>query len=411
MITQLMSKQKDTHYLAFTSSWFQKHQKLLVILFNLVYKLFPSLFFKSGERDDFKGNKIIEVGNNHATCDAGLQYFKKSDLIKTASENPANNHKDRRIYKTILRKIKQGKIKEEMKLLPTRKTVFFTDWNYSKMLYNAFKPMWWAMHYWDELFADKWVPKLSFGFSTLEVSPGSIGTNNPVDGYMQNWGDNQTWADVRNAAGNDSAYTGETGTPVVWIQNGSVSGFIRIMRSIFCFDTSALTSEATISATVLSLYGTAKEDSVSITPDINIYLATPASTTSIANGDYAQIGTTAQCDTAITYSGFSTTGFNAFTFNATGIGNVSKTGISKFGARNANKDVANSAPPYTGSMVSSSFTANYSNAGSNKPKLVVTYTTVVGPANVKTYNGLAAASVKTINGLAIASVKTYNGLN
>lgn len=33
-----------------------------------------------------------------------------------------------------------------------------------------------------------------------------------------------------------------------------------------------------------------------------------------------------------------------------------------------------------------------------------------GPANMKTYDGLASASVKTIDGLAIASVKTFNGL-
>jgi hypothetical protein len=33
-----------------------------------------------------------------------------------------------------------------------------------------------------------------------------------------------------------------------------------------------------------------------------------------------------------------------------------------------------------------------------------------GPANLKTYNGLAKASNKTVNGLAIASVKTFNGL-
>lgn len=35
----------------------------------------------------------------------------------------------------------------------------------------------------------------------------------------------------------------------------------------------------------------------------------------------------------------------------------------------------------------------------------------VGPANVKTWDGLAIASVKTVDGLAIASVKTINGLN
>jgi len=36
--------------------------------------------------------------------------------------------------------------------------------------------------------------------------------------------------------------------------------------------------------------------------------------------------------------------------------------------------------------------------------------TIVGPANVKTYKGLASASVKTCKGLAIASVKTKKGL-
>lgn len=34
-----------------------------------------------------------------------------------------------------------------------------------------------------------------------------------------------------------------------------------------------------------------------------------------------------------------------------------------------------------------------------------------GPANLKTWNGLAKASVKTVDGLAIASVKTINGLS
>lgn len=34
-----------------------------------------------------------------------------------------------------------------------------------------------------------------------------------------------------------------------------------------------------------------------------------------------------------------------------------------------------------------------------------------GPANLKTWDGLAKASIKTIDGLAIASIKTWNGLN
>lgn len=38
------------------------------------------------------------------------------------------------------------------------------------------------------------------------------------------------------------------------------------------------------------------------------------------------------------------------------------------------------------------------------------YVTPAGPANLKTWNGLAKASIKTIDGLAIGSVKTIDGL-
>jgi hypothetical protein len=42
--------------------------------------------------------------------------------------------------------------------------------------------------------------------------------------------------------------------------------------------------------------------------------------------------------------------------------------------------------------------------------LEVDYTAGVGPAKLKTWNGLATAKIKTINGLEIAKVKTINGL-
>jgi hypothetical protein len=38
------------------------------------------------------------------------------------------------------------------------------------------------------------------------------------------------------------------------------------------------------------------------------------------------------------------------------------------------------------------------------------YPFAVGPANLKSFNGLAKASIKSINGLAIASIKSVNGL-
>ncbi len=42
-------------------------------------------------------------------------------------------------------------------------------------VYHAFKPLWWAIHYWDELFADRWVPELSYGFDTLTANTQTSG--------------------------------------------------------------------------------------------------------------------------------------------------------------------------------------------------------------------------------------------
>ena len=49
-------------------------------------------------------------------------------------------------------------------------------------------------------------------------------------------------------------------------------------------------------------------------------------------------------------------------------------------------------------------------AGYDVPFYVYVDDAAGGPANLKTWNGLAKASIKTINGLAIGSVKTINGL-
>ena len=46
----------------------------------------------------------------------------------------------------------------------------YTTWKFSLAVYHAFKPLWWAIHYWDELIADRWLPELSYGFDELTAS-------------------------------------------------------------------------------------------------------------------------------------------------------------------------------------------------------------------------------------------------
>ena len=121
-----------------------------------------------------------------------------------------------------------------------------------------------------------------------------------------------------------------------------------------------------------------------------MYSSAPATDTAIVTGDYSTLGSTA-FSTAITYAGFSTTGYNDFALNNDGIANISKTGISKFGARNANYDVAN-VDPATGSasLTSGMDTFAVEAAGTTTdPKLVVTYSVtpqgiVISPASTPT---------------------------
>jgi hypothetical protein len=230
-----------------------------------------------------------------------------------------------------------------------------------------------------------------------------------VDGYLQGTGDynGTAWGTLVAAAGTSADYAG-TDLFCAAMYSGAVSDWWFIRRAIFLFDTSAIPDAATISGAVVSLYGQQKSDGQGRAPNVDIYTSTPASNTTLAAGDYAQIGSTSQTGSPITYANWSTAGYNDFTFNATGISNISKTGVSKFGARNANYDVANSAPTWGAASSISHLNAwPASTAGTTKdPKLVVTYTS----SSIKTFNGIASASVKTINGIAIASVKTWGGI-
>ena len=111
---------------------------------------------------------------------------------------------------------------------------------------------------------------------------------------------------------------------------------------------------------------------------MNIYSATPASNTALVAADYSTGGTTAYA-TALTYASITTSAYNDFTLNATGLGAIDKTGITKFCGRNANYDVAGVAPANhdqnrTSRRVIVS-TADAAGTGQD-PKLVVTHTPV-----------------------------------
>lgn len=270
-----------------------------------------------------------------------------------------------------------------VRLLPNSYTVvrgvefvadFRTHDKYAKRLYHAFKPMWWAMHFLDWLVLDRFIPALSFGFLTLTAFPD---TGNPgassVDLTIYRDGVNEAWATI--IAGTGTSATNVTDDVIFEIAcSGTTNQFSRLTRFFCHFDTSSLGASASISAATLSLFGAYKDDTLGVTPNTNIYSSTVTSNNTLASSDFGQVGSTAFA-TAISFASFSTSGYNDFALNASGISNISTTGVSKFSARNANYDAAAVAPTWSSGAGCYTGCNHADTAGTTSdPKLVVTYT-------------------------------------
>jgi hypothetical protein len=177
------------------------------------------------------------------------------------------------------------------------------------------------------------------------------------------------------------------------------STFTTIDRALTLFDTSSIPDTDTISSGTVSLYGFSKGASMTNTGFGPYGNATPASNTSLAASDYGQIGAT-QLASEMTIVAFSTSAYNAFTLNASGLAVISKTGVTKIGWRLKN-DADNSAPTWAegGQVIVAPYSADQAGTA-NDPKLVVTHAPppATGPDRTK-----AARAIATQIGSNIAS--------
>ncbi len=252
---------------------------------------------------------------------------------------------------------------------------FRTNDKFGRRIYHAFKPVWYLFHNLDTLFINNIRPSYNLGFDTLTQYPGSNGTNDPVDGYVGRTATSELWADIRTGAGTDFRTTVASNNEIVCYAEASTSTdrWNFLARSIFLFDTSAIPDTASISATTLSLFGSTASRTVGIQFSISVVGSNPASTTALQASDYGTLGTTKYNSSDIAIANWSTSAYNDFGFNATGIANVSKTGLTKVGSASS-EDITNTAPTW----ISGDFGAPYCKAAettgtANDPKLVVTY--------------------------------------
>lgn len=210
--------------------------------------------------------------------------------------------------------------------------------------------------------------------ATLTVFP------NAGDGSAFNEEGTGNWATCHDAA--DSSSFLNTGANGYIEASFQTSTFAKVGRFFQNFDTSALGSSATVSAVTSNVYGDLKETGNGQTHNFNVFGST--STDPPGTADFDQGGTTAFANTPIERAAWSTTGYNSWAWNATGIAAVSLTGLTKVCYRDESFDVPDTEP--ASSATRSYVTGQTSDAaGTTKdPYLEITYTAggAVSPSTI-----------------------------
>jgi len=203
----------------------------------------------------------------------------------------------------------------------------------------------------------------------------SAGASSPVDGGVRNNPTATSFATIRGAStGTDASPTASV--VAIQLRRPSGTNYDILARFIALFDTSSLGSSASISSATLSLkFSAGRSDNYS--QSINITSSNPASTSNITTSDYnvSNFGST-ELSTAIGVTSLSTTLYNDWALNASGIAEINKTGISKFAFRMVS-DITNSEPAGSGAKDAyANADAADTSGTTSDPKLVVEHTTV-----------------------------------
>lgn len=189
-----------------------------------------------------------------------------------------------------------------------------------------------------------------------------------VDGQVTNLGPSVDWSVIHDATAGTSADDSSVILGAEILADTVSNKWGRLIRVFLLFDTSIL-SGSTVSAASLGMYVTSKTSDFG--GNLDLVTSSPASNTSLVVGDFDQLGTTLQA-TSLALSGLTTSAYNVFTLNATGLSNVSLGGVSKFGLR-ISADTANTAPTWSSSGNDSAVGSSADESGSQDPYLEVTY--------------------------------------
>lgn len=214
-----------------------------------------------------------------------------------------------------------------------------------------------------------------FADASLTVYPDAgPSESTSTDGFVARSGF-ESFNSLRTGAGTTADDTSTDPGPAAYIH--SVAGtWQQINRGISLFDTSSLGASATVVSATYSLYGRDAQSGISGQSAV-VDRPTTSSQTSLTTSDYnlANWASSMQSDTTIATTGWSTSGYNDFPLNATGVGNINTTGITYLGIR-LSGDFNNIEPSFVSNQSGNADAKGAEAAGTSQdPKLTITYTT------------------------------------
>lgn len=183
---------------------------------------------------------------------------------------------------------------------------------------------------------------------------------------------------IRSASGNGSqqAPAGNDNSCAQLLASGAGGTFDQLDRGIFRYDTSSLPDGDTVSAATHDIDVGSVTDTFTENANLSLVLFAQTDDTAIANSDYNIANYTMTQQAAdIGVAGLSIDSYNSHTLNATGLSNISKTGITRF-ATVLDFDRTNTSPTW-GASQNARVGIEFSGA-TNKPRLVVTHAPSVG---------------------------------
>ena len=205
----------------------------------------------------------------------------------------------------------------------------------------------------------------------------------------------EVWANLRDGNGNTSQDSTAFDTAFVLEAGNQESKWDYMQRAFYLFDTSSIPDDDSISNATFSVKydDTGGGTLCAFNQIADLVLSAPSSNTAIANADYE--GTvnniTAQSDTQLACSTFddNTESYKDWTLNATGLGNISKTSVTKLGIRWSG-DRSNTEPTWSSAAIARVYARFADETGTSKdPKLVVVHSFVpVESSSTSTYRTL-----------------------